>query len=94
MDMKTLINRSYEAIKNRGLINEHTTEKDFFDKIEEEFNELKNAYSEENEIEEATDLATTCFMFLKFKGLDPIKEFEKVIIKNENRANDYQSRIN
>lgn len=86
MDINKLINRSYQAIKNRGLINDNTTLEDFFYKIEEEFNEMLEAFNDNELVEEAIDLATVCFNLVKFIGKEPVKEFEKVVIKNEERA--------
>ena len=37
-------------------------------------------------MEEITDIATVCFMQVKHLGYDPIKEFEKIVLKNEKRA--------
>lgn len=83
-----LINRSYEAIKARGLITPSTKEIEFINKIHEELSELTLAYHNENKdryIEELTDLATVAIMQIHHLGYDFIKEFEKVIIKNEQR---------
>lgn len=84
--MKELIERSYEAIKKRGLIDDFTTLDDFFDKIKEEYNEVMTADSNDELTEELADLATVCLTCIKFIGKDPVKEFEKVIIKNEKRS--------
>jgi len=94
--MKDLIKRSYEAIKQRGLIKEDTHEYEFFDKIEEEFHEVDDAVNlycsfmtksdKDRYIEELTDLATVCIMQIHHLGYDFEKEFEKVVLKNEKRA--------
>lgn len=86
--MKELIERSYQAIKKRGKINETTTEAEFLAKIKEEWNEAKFEWihsNKESYIEEITDIATACFMQIKHLGFDPVEEFEKVVIKNETR---------
>jgi len=93
MVMKNLINRSYEAIKKRGLIKDTTSGLEFINKAEEELKEWKEAYLTpgidlQKCAEEATDLATVCFMWLLNVGYNPIDEFEKVVIKNEKRANE------
>lgn len=94
--MKELIERSYKAIIERGLIKDDTHIYEFMDKIEEEFYETKEACDKlytfntigdkSKYIGELIDLATVCFMQVKHLGYDPIKEFEKVVIKNEKRA--------
>ena len=91
--MEQLINRSYEAIKKRGLIKDNTCKKDFIDKMHEELWEIQLSFmdsfgknKEQHYIEECIDLATVCFMQVLHLGYDPIKEFEKVVIKNEKRC--------
>ena len=83
--MKKLIERSYEAIKARGLIDENTTREDFEDKMSEELFEVKTSHPK-NYIEECVDLATVCIMQICHLGYDVEKEFEKVVIKNEKRS--------
>jgi hypothetical protein len=86
--MKDLIKRSYNAIKGRGLIKQDTIESEFFLKMKEELIEIVAAYGNEKDyIEECVDLATVCIMQVEHLGYDFIKEFEKVVIKNESRAN-------
>jgi NTP pyrophosphatase (non-canonical NTP hydrolase) len=91
-----LLNRSYEAIKKRGLITDETTISNFLEKINEESFEViqegvmyNHIYSmdECHYIEELIDLATVCFMQVMNLGYDPIEEFRKVVEKNESRAN-------
>lgn len=86
--MKDLIERSYEAIKKRGLINKKTKPLDFCKKISEEYIEFVLAgkfESKEREIEECIDFITAGVMYLHHFGYDFVKEFEKVVIKNEAR---------
>ena len=89
--MKTfqdLIDRSYQAIRKRGLIDSDTNILDFINKIHEESLEIVGAYHDEpfeNTIKEVTDLMTVCIMALHHHGFDPVAEFEKVVIKNETR---------
>ena len=75
---------------DRGLINSRTTRMDFIKKIDEESNEIKEAYyksmPQNRYIEELTDLATVCIMQIHHLGSDFIEEFEKGVIKNEKRA--------
>lgn len=83
--MKDLIERSYQSIVNRGLISKETTRSDFNLKMREELLELSCAECEDDYIEEVTDLMTVCINQLVHIGRDPIKEFEKVVLKNESR---------
>lgn len=56
--------------------------------MEEELREVNMALheSEERYSDEVTDLATVCINQLVHLGRDPIKEFEKVVLKNEGRV--------
>ena len=86
--MKELIERSYKAIQERGLITDKTTNSEFIDKCYEELSECcqANLFYKEHYIEELTDLATVCIMNIRHLGYDFETEFEKVVIKNEKRA--------
>lgn len=86
--MKDLIKRSYKSIVARGMINPCTTKSKFIAKMEEELREVNMALheSEERYSDEVTDLATVCINQLVHLGRDPIKEFEKVVLKNEGRV--------
>lgn len=86
--MKDLIERSYEAIKARGLIINETPKYEFLRKIDEEHREVHLSITQDEYIEELIDLATVCFMQIRHLNCDVIKEFEKVVIKNEQRANE------
>lgn len=89
--MEQLINRSYEAIKARGLIKDDTIESEFFLKMKEELIEISSSFGDEKHyIEECTDLATVCFMQIMHLGYNPIEEFEKCVLKNERRAKECQ----
>ena len=92
--MKDLIERSYQAIRKRGLIDENTLFKDFIRKLEEEVIEVEIItdvdglvkFTEvEHFIEEWIDVFTVCHMFFKHFNIDYKKEFEKCVIKNETR---------
>lgn len=88
--MKKLLDRSYQALLDRGVINSITTRGDFIEKIDEESNEIKEAYykalPQAKYVEELTDLATVCIMQIHHLGGDFEREFEKGVEKNENRA--------
>ena len=86
--MKDLIERSYLAIRKRGLIKDDTCPDEFYEKIWEEFKEFEEAFlygSKNSEVEELTDMINAGILYLKHQGYDFLKEFEKVVIKNETR---------
>jgi NTP pyrophosphatase (non-canonical NTP hydrolase) len=86
--MKDLTERSYLAIKARGLITPKTTKIEFLEKMREELNESYQEILHDGDyIEEVTDLATVCIMQLRHLGCDFETEFLKVVEKNEARAN-------
>jgi hypothetical protein len=89
--MKELIERSYKAIRDRGLIDENTNKYHFLLKMDDELSEVFDAKSFDEFIHETTDLMTVCTMALTHFGFDPIKEFKKVVEKNEKRAAQKQS---
>ena len=84
--MKDLINRSYEAIKKRGLITKNTLKTQFvqkmFDECSEVDDELYDLNPESKYIEEVTDLATVCIMQIHHLGYDFEKEFSNSYIKD------------
>jgi NTP pyrophosphatase (non-canonical NTP hydrolase) len=86
--MTDLINRCYTATRKRGKITPDTDFPDFIEKMEEELQEIKQAYESgdfEHAIHETGDLFATCSNALTHHGYDVEKEFEKVVIKNEGR---------
>ena len=91
-DFNKLIERSYLAIKERGLIKNDTIESEFYLKMKEELLEICNSFLESKEryIEECIDLATVCLMQVYHLGFDVSEQFIKVIEKNEKRANKLQ----
>jgi len=80
-----LIQRSYNATRNRGLITDETNTVDFIDKMEEEFTEVMCANTFEHEVEETIDLISVCLNILKHNDIDFIKAFEKCIEFQETR---------
>ena len=89
--MRELIERSYAAIRKRGLITADTDFMDILLKMDEELREIKESYCYdpvnpmENTIKETVDLMNVCICALIHHGFDPIAEFEKCVIHNENR---------
>jgi len=72
--MQNLFNRGYTATVKRGCITNKTKPIDFINKLKEE-------------IKEVGDLIETAKNYLMYLCEDPIKIIEKVVIKNEKRAN-------
>ena len=92
--MKKLIQRSYNAIRKRGLIKDETSIQEFVSKMIEEDSEFMQLYIERchdiqnlsrDEISELIDSITVRVMLLHHLGYDFETEFEKIVIKNESR---------
>jgi len=87
MDLKQLIERNYQSIKDRGLITDKTTLEEQYTSVVCEMYEMNDApLGSDHEAEEMADIVAAIFNYFKLSGRDPIKEFEKVVIKNEKRA--------
>jgi len=94
--MEQLINKSYQAIVDRGLITSTTKKTEFVNKLKEEVFECEMAllnHDKDNYIEELTDVATVAIMQLTNLGCNFIDEFEKCVLKNEQRAKDVRKHI-
>ena len=90
--MEKLFKTHYQATVNRGLITDRTCITEFIEKINEEFNELKELHDnfEANTIEfdaEAMDLICATMNMLIHYGVDIEKELLKNIETQEKRAN-------
>jgi len=92
-ETQQLLNRCYEATRQRGCINNTTTIKDFNDKLLEEVREVEvesNAnslrYDKNILFNELADVAAVAFNYIIWLGGDPMEEYEKITIKNEQRA--------
>ena len=84
--MKDIINRNYESIKKRGLINDSTTFEEFSDKLYEEVSELVlETPLGEGFKEELSDVILVCLNIAKHYNIDIEKELLKKIKINENR---------
>ena len=89
--MQDLIKRNYASIVKRGYITSETTSKQFFDKIEEEVNEVFDEYilhkkGKPNKLgEELSDVILTCLNYAHHFSIDIEKEILKKIDKNETR---------
>jgi len=87
-----ILKQNYDAVVNRGLITPVTTDRDFCRKADEELAEVHQALyrlemdKDHNLDEEITDLLNVCSNWLQHRGLNPITELEKCLIKNQNRV--------
>lgn len=89
--MQELFERHYQAIVERGLINDNTEVKDFINKMHEEFIEIRTLYDdfEYNTREfdqEIIDLMCVCANSLIHYGINIEKELLKNIEKQEQCA--------
>ena len=100
--MKELFKQHYQAIVNRGLINEHTSLFDFKCKIYEEYGELNDSLAQDHftnssvvlsneSIQESIDLVMTVFNMLQHNGVDIEKELIKNIETQEKRVTKFNS---
>jgi phosphoribosyl-ATP pyrophosphohydrolase len=87
--MKELIQRNYDVVVARKLISEATTDKQFFDKLTEEYEECYRPYMKKDRAElskELTDVMVVCINWLTHMGFDIPQLLEQNAIKNEERA--------
>ncbi len=82
---------TYKPIIKRGLISDKTEKYEFISKMQEEVNEVYDAYTfdkklSDHEAEEIMDTIFVCLNYLIHYGRSIIKEFLKVYKKNKNRA--------
>lgn len=88
--MKDLFNRNYLAVKNRGLLDNNTSDIDFFNKLKEEIEEVRKQLelkeNDENLCLEIADCLNVCSNWLIFKGIGLTEILTKIAEKNEKRA--------
>lgn len=92
--MKELIERNYQAVVNRGLINLGTTDNEFLDKLGEEMIEAETALFNQDKLnlnEEIGDCIVVCLNWLIHRNVDIENLLTDIAIKNENRANNGKS---
>lgn len=96
MEIQEIINKNYDSIVKRGLINGKTNFDDFIEKLREEVTELEQAGKEfikvSNRVnsdhmdEELADVILTALNYAHHYGIDIEKELIKKIKKNELRG--------
>ena len=86
--MNYLINKNYESIVSRGLIDRSTPPSAFVMKLEEEVQEFIDAFRKEynNEREELADVILVCLNIAHHYGWDIENELFKKVEINEQRA--------
>lgn len=84
--MNELFKRNYEAVKAQGKITDFTTKREFELKLHEELWEVANTRYIEKKAEELGDLILTACSYLIAYGYDPEDIIERMVKKNEKRA--------
>jgi len=93
--MKKLFKRNYDAVVNRGLITENTTDVDFLEKLKEETIETSNEvyskrmFNDNNPDllhQEIADCLTVCANWLIFNKVDLTEILTQIAEKNEKRS--------
>ena len=88
MNLEKIIEQNYDSIVKRGLINKETSIDDFFDKLNEEINEMQNSHNNNEFSFELADVILVCLAIAKHYDID-IEYFLKEKIKiNYERANE------
>lgn len=95
--MKVLIERCYESLIKRDIINENTTLQEFIDKIKEEHQEFLEEWERgvfvndksDPFYEELTDYITAGIMLMRHHNINFLEMLEKIVIKNEIRCKNY-----
>ena len=92
--MKKLFKRNYDAVVKRGKITHKTSDFEFLDKLNEEFQEVKDELSSpyfdlnnERINEEIADCLNVCCNWLIHRGVNLKEILTKIAEKNEKRAN-------
>jgi len=89
MDLKEIIDRNYKATVKRGLISNKTTFIDFFNKANDEFDELIESWIDHDltifDTMELADIILVCLAMAKHFNIDIQKALEDKTIFNEQR---------
>lgn len=85
--MKNIIELNYRVTRNRGLINNKTTDREFVMKLEEEVQEFVDAFlhGDGDYGHELADIILVCFNIAKHYGLDVEYQLLTNISKNISR---------
>lgn len=91
--MNQLLKDNYQAVVDRGLINDKTRDSEFLDKLNEEFQEvfvelvIKKNKNPNKLYEEISDLINVCSCWLIHKNQDPENWLKYILDKNIKRVN-------
>jgi phosphoribosyl-ATP pyrophosphohydrolase len=79
-----LFKQNYNAVRQRGLITDNTTDREFCFKLNEEVSEIHKAFYESDErlIEEIADALNVCSNWLIHKNVDLKEILQKILDKN------------
>lgn len=85
--MNTLQKRNYDAVVARGLITKETTDKQFLNKLEEDFYEAMAECDDDTFrlMSELADVITVCTCWMIHRGYDPDVLLRRCAEKNEKR---------
>ena len=89
MDLQEIIKANYDSVVKRGLINNQTTEREFIEKIKEEFDELYEAFMlgrYYDKWEELSDVVLVCLNYFYHFGIDVESKLKIKIEKNNKRV--------
>jgi len=84
--LKQIMQSNYEAVKNRGLIDDETTLPDFITKLQEEIGEFIKAKDEAEAAAELADIVGVCLNIASHYGIDLPAELGVMVRRNEVRA--------
>jgi phosphoribosyl-ATP pyrophosphohydrolase len=85
-NLKSLFERNFKAVVNRGLITPETQDIEFYEKAVEEIDEIFSAKSKDHVNEEIADLLIVCANWLHHRGVNLEEILTHNAIKNELRA--------
>ena len=83
--LKQIMQSNYEAVKNRGLIDDETTLPDFITKLQEEIGEFIKAKDEAEAAAELADVVGVCLNIASHYEIDLPTALEEMVRRNEDR---------
>jgi NTP pyrophosphatase (non-canonical NTP hydrolase) len=99
-EFQNLVNQNYQAVRDRGLINDETDFYDFMEKLEEETKEMADEYiypdfeddnnKQERFASELIDCISVLLNMARHYNIDVIDGLKENIIKNQEKAKNKQ----
>lgn len=83
--LKEIMDQNYEAVKNRGLIDDETTPPDFITKLQEEIGEFIKAKNEAEAAAELADIVGVCLNIASHYEIDLEAALEAMVKRNQKR---------